>query len=94
MSNSPFVRLLWFPSVRHLPKVTENLTSTHLLTNALNGSQRSVVGAMHADHLPLVITHGRHFHAYLLIPRVMTVKYRSTWNWENLDHLNSGQNLG
>jgi regulator of nonsense transcripts 1 len=93
MSNSPF-RILWFPSVRHLPKVTEVLTSTHLLTNALNESQRKVVGAMHADHLPLVITHGRFFHAYLLMARVTPVKYRSTRNWKDLNHLSSGQNLG
>ena len=95
MSNSSFVRLLWFPSVTgHPPKVTEVLTSTHLFANALNQSQRSVVAAMHADHLPMVITHGRLFHTYLWTVRVTTVKYRSTWNWKDLDYLSGRQIVG
>ena len=79
--DSLFIRLLWFPPVAHFSKAIGVLTPAHLSTNALNESQRGVVGAMHADHLPLVITHGKLYQAQLSMAQLMIVKCRSTRDW-------------
>jgi len=59
LDESLFIRLLWFTCRTNLQRTNEVVRSTHLLTKTLNESQRSVVGAMLAEQLPLVITHGK-----------------------------------
>lgn len=63
--DSPFIRLLWFPSPVNPRKTGVCLASTHLSSKRLNESQRSVIGAMVADDLPLVIAHGNLQHTQL-----------------------------
>ena len=59
LEDSLFIRLLWFPSLTHLPKTSEVAISTDLKPKALNDSQRGVIGAMLADQMSLVIAHGK-----------------------------------
>jgi len=65
MINSRFIRLLWFPSPVNPRKTGVCLASTHLSSKHLNESQRTVIGAMIADDLPLVIAHGKLQHTQL-----------------------------